>query len=75
MVGVIAQPAARQIHRHVAVIVEFDVIEIRQIGVRQKLIDDHIAHGFEHAVHRPGEPPIRSLCPHASAAFTIGGAG
>ena len=39
----VAQPAAGQIHRHGAVVVKFDVIELRQICIREKFVDDHIA--------------------------------
>ena len=40
---IIRQNAAGQIHRVRAVIVKFQIVVVRRIGVRQKFIDDHIA--------------------------------
>ena len=44
-VRVVGQDAAGYIHRLIAVVVEFDVIEQRVVCVRQKLVDEHRAQG------------------------------
>ena len=44
---IVAQPAAGQVDRRSAVVVEFEVIDFRQVGVGQEFVDHHVAEGVE----------------------------